>query len=154
MSPLLLWLSIALLGIPLGFIAPALAGRTSLLVGPGLLVTGIYAYIWFWMRPTRFEVDGEGMTVVWPMRRERVPRARLAGARLIDREDLRGEVGWGMRVGAGGLWGGFGWLYTQKRGVVRMYISRIDRFVWIETLDRKRPWLVTPSDPEAFVRLF
>ena len=52
---------------------------------------------------------------------------------------------------AGGLGGGFGWLWTQKRGVVRMYISRTDGLVWIERRS-ERPWLVTPEKPEAFVR--
>jgi hypothetical protein len=32
-----------------------------------------------------------------------------------------------------------------------MYISRTDRFVWIERGD-ERPWLITPEEPEAFVR--
>jgi hypothetical protein len=32
-----------------------------------------------------------------------------------------------------------------------MYISRIDRFVWIERVGG-RPWLITPDEPEAFVR--
>jgi hypothetical protein len=32
-----------------------------------------------------------------------------------------------------------------------MYISRIDRFIWIEHMD-SRPWLITPDRPEAFVR--
>jgi hypothetical protein len=56
-----------------------------------------------------------------------------------------------MRVGAGGLWGGFGWLWTQRRGIVQMYISRTDGFVWIERIG-DRPWLITPDEPEKFVR--
>ena len=56
-----------------------------------------------------------------------------------------------MRVGAGGLWGGFGWLWTQRRGIVQMYISRTDGFVWIERVG-DRPWLITPAQPSAFVR--
>jgi hypothetical protein len=71
--------------------------------------------------------------------------------RLIDRATLRREAGWGLRVGAGGLGGGFGWLWTQRRGIVQMYVSRIDGLVWIERV-HDRPWLVTPEQPEAFVR--
>jgi hypothetical protein len=70
--------------------------------------------------------------------------------RLIDRDELRRQVGWGMRVGAGGLWGGFGWLWTTRRGIVQMYVSRLDRFVWIER-GGERPWLITPDRPEMFV---
>lgn len=71
--------------------------------------------------------------------------------RVIDRDTLRREMGWAMRVGAGALFGGFECLWTTNRGLVRMYISRTDRFVWIErTTDR--PWLITPDRPEAFVQ--
>ena len=68
----------------------------------------------------------------------------------MTRADLRQEIGWGMRIGAGGLWGGFGWLWTARRGVVWMYISRLDRFVWVEQAN-ERPLLITPDRDEAFV---
>jgi hypothetical protein len=32
-----------------------------------------------------------------------------------------------------------------------MYVSRTDGYVWIER-SGKRPWLITPEQPEAFVR--
>ena len=32
-----------------------------------------------------------------------------------------------------------------------MYISRTDQFVWIERKNG-RPWLITPEEPDAFVR--
>jgi hypothetical protein len=32
-----------------------------------------------------------------------------------------------------------------------MYVTRTDRFVWIERAGG-RPWLITPEQPEAFVR--
>jgi hypothetical protein len=75
----------------------------------------------------------------------------IAEVRLIDKRALYSEIGWGMRVGAGGLWGGFGWLWTQRRGIVQMYISRTDGFVWIERVG-DRSWLITPAQPAAFVR--
>ena len=37
-------------------------------------------------------------------------------ARLIS---VLSEVRWGMRVGAGG----FGWLWTERRGIVQMYFQ-------------------------------
>ena len=39
----------------------------------------------------------------------------------------------------------------DKRGLVRMYVSRIDHFVWIER-GPAQPWLITPDHPDAFVR--
>jgi Bacterial PH domain len=32
-----------------------------------------------------------------------------------------------------------------------MFVTRTDRFVWIERT-RERPWLITPEQPDAFVR--
>ncbi len=89
--------------------------------------------------------------MIWPLKRRQLRREDISDVRLIGKRDLRREIGWGMRVGAGGLWGGFGWLWTRRRGIVQMYISCTDRFVWIER-SCKRPWLITPEQPEAFVR--
>jgi hypothetical protein len=89
--------------------------------------------------------------VIWPLKRCEIPRQDISSVRLLDGEALRREIGWGMRIGAGGLWGGFGWLWTKRRGIVQMYISRTDRFVWIER-DGGRPWVVTPEQPETFIR--
>jgi hypothetical protein len=52
-------------------------------------------------------------------------------------------------VGAGGLWGGFGLLKTERE-TFSMWISRTDRFV-IVRLRNARPLLVTPDDPDRFV---
>lgn len=49
------------------------------------------------------------------------------------------------------LWGAFGSLWTERRGIVQMYVSRVDEFVWIE-LRQARPSLITPERPEMFVR--
>jgi len=115
------------------------------------LLVAIYVWIWIWFRPTRFVVQPRGLEIVWPGRRRKIPRDDITAVRLIDRRELRREVGWAIRVGAGGLWGGFGWLWTEKRGVVRMYISRTDGLVWIERRS-DRPWLLTPEQPEDFAR--
>jgi hypothetical protein len=89
--------------------------------------------------------------VIWPLKCRHIHRESIVSARAIDRQELKREIGWGMRVGAGGIWGGFGWLWTKRRGVVQMYISRTDSFVWIERTGG-RPWLLTPEEPEEFVR--
>jgi len=54
-----------------------------------------------------------------------------------------------MRIGVGGLWGGFGWLYTSK-GLLDFYASRTDRLVLVR-LRARRPLLVTPETEERFV---
>ena len=111
----------------------------------------IYAWIWLRYRPTAFVVHPRILDVTWPLKRREIPRDDISAVRVIDRQTLRREVGRGVRVGAGGLFGGFGYLWTTNRGLVRMYVSRTDRFVWIECKG-DRPWLITPDQPDAFVR--
>jgi len=156
MSPLIRGLTIGLLVLPVIFLAAAYAfpsGRwgVSPLFAPAVFLVAIYAWIWLGFRPTRFVVKPDAIDVIWPLKRRTIARSSIAEARLVDRAELRRKVGWGARVGAGGLWGGFGWLWTQKRGIVQMYVSRTDRFVWLER-GSERAWLITPEEPEAFVR--
>ncbi|MBI5247837.1 MAG: hypothetical protein HY923_11730 [Elusimicrobia bacterium] len=119
--------------------------------GPLVFIGGIYAWIWLLFRPTSFDVGRDEIEVVWPLKRRVIARGGITSARIVDAKELKREVGWGARVGAGGLWGGFGWLWTTRRGIVQMYISRTDRFVWLER-GAERPWLITPECPEEFVR--
>jgi hypothetical protein len=149
MSPLILILTLILLAIPVVLLASVAIGK-SLLAGPALLVMAIYCWIWLRFRPSVFVVRPDVIEVAWPLKRRRIPRDDIINVRLLERGELRREVGWGVRVGAGGLWGGFGWLWTSRRGIVQMYISRTDQFVWIERKNG-RPWLITPEEPEAFV---
>jgi hypothetical protein len=44
-----------------------------------------------------------------------------------------------------------GGLWTRRRGLVLLAVSRTDRFVWVETTPDSRPWLITPQRPELFV---
>lgn len=150
MSPLIRGLTLILLAIPLAFFVAALVG-TSILVGPVVLVVAIYSWVWLRFRPTMFVVRDDVLEIIWPLKREQIERINIVGVRTIDNKELRREVGWGVRVGAGGLWGGFGWLWTQRRGIIQMCISRTHDFVWIECVNG-RPWLITPEHPEAFVR--
>jgi hypothetical protein len=150
MSPLILTLTLLLLALPLAFVAGVLLGR-RLLAGPAALIIAIYAWVWLRFRPSRFTVHQGRLQVVWPLKRRDILRTDITNVRIVDRQELKREIGWGMRIGAGGLWGGFGWLWTRRRGVVQMYVTRTDRFVWIERAGG-RPWLITPEQPEAFVR--
>jgi len=150
MSPLIWMLTLALLAIPAVFFSTAMVGR-HLLTVPALCVVVMYVWVWLRFRPTRFVVYPDRLEVRWPLKRRSIPHKDIAEVRRIDKRALHSEIGWGMRVGAGGLWGGFGWLWTQRRGIVQMYISRTDGFVWIELVG-DRPWLITPAQPAAFVR--
>ncbi len=150
MSPLILSLTLLLLVLPPAFLVGAVFGRQSLAI-PAVFLIALYAWVWFRFRPSQFTVHEGGLQVIWPLKCRNIPRETIASVRVIDRRELKREIGWGMRVGAGGLWGAFGWLWTQRRGVIQMYVTRTDCFVWIERTDG-RPWLITPEEPEEFVR--
>jgi hypothetical protein len=150
MSPVILIVTLVLLALPVISLIAALAGA-RFHIAPGLLVITIYVWIWLRFRPTRFIVQERSLEVIWPLKHREISRTSISSVRLLDRDTLRKEIGWGMRAGAGGLWGGFGWLWTKRRGIVQMYVSRTDGFVWIERKSG-RPWLITPERPDNFVR--
>lgn len=151
MSPVIRWITVALFALPPVLFASAVLGQ-RLLALPALFVTAVFAWIWLRFRPTAFIVHPDRLEVVWPLKARQLSRAEISSVRTMEREELRKEIGWGLRVGAGGLWGGFGWLWTKRRGIVQMYVSRIDCFVWIEVRNG-RSWLITPEEPEEFVRV-
>jgi Bacterial PH domain len=149
MCPFLRRLTLAVTVLPLAFAIAAVFG-VPLLWAPALSLLLIYLWVWTRFRPTAFVIHPHALEIIWPLKRRQIRRDQISGAHLIDGEELRRQVGRGMRVGAGGLWGGFGWLWTSRRGIVQMYVSRLDRFVWIER-GSERPWLITPERPELFV---
>ncbi len=149
MSPAILLMTLVALAAPVVFTALSLVTNRWFAV-PAMCAAAIYTWIWVRFRPAIFVVDEAGIEVIWPLKRRTIPRESITSATLIDRREMRSKLGWGMRVGAGGVWGGFGWVWTTRRGIVQMYISRLDGFVWIET--SARPWLITPEQPEEFVR--
>lgn len=150
MSPLVLVLTLGLLALPFVFLAHAALDKSPLLI-PGLLLVALYAWVWLRFRPSCFVVRPGAIDVIWPLKHRQIPRDDISNIRVIHKAEFRREAGWGVRVGVGGLWGGFGWLWTQRRGIVQMYVSRTDGLVWIERVS-DRPWLITPEEPEAFVR--
>lgn len=151
MGPLIRGITIVVLALPVGLALVATASGARPLGGVALVVAALYGWVWTRFRPTAFVVHPHALEVVWPLKRVEIGRHEIVAVRLIDRTELEREVGWGLRVGAGGLWGAFGWLWTARRGIVQMYVSRLDGFVWIERR-AERPWLITPDDPDAFVR--
>jgi hypothetical protein len=123
--------------------------RTAVL-GTFAFVVVVYASVYFVFRPTRFEVDeANGLRIVWPVRARRIAKANVVEARRVSSAAFRTEYGYGMRIGAGGLWGGFGLLKT-KSATFSMWISRTDDFVIVRLKDG-RPLLLTPEEPAAFV---
>jgi len=150
MSPAIRALTLVLLALPLALLVGARLEQPFLAV-PAALLAAIYAWIWLRFRPSEFVVDPTVLRIVWLLKRREIRREDIASVRVLDKAQLKQEIGWGLRIGAGGLWGGFGWLWTKRRGIVQMYVSRTDGFVWIER-GRGRPWLITPERPDSFAR--
>jgi hypothetical protein len=151
MSRAIAILTVVLWGVPALFLGLAGAGAAPLFLGGvGCLVAGVYGAVWIWWRPSRFVLRSAGLEVEFPGRRAEIPAHDITGARLLGADEFRREFGRALRVGAGGLWGGFGWLWTQRGGWVEFYVSRTDGFVLVERRSGT-PLLVTPEDPEGLV---
>lgn len=156
MSGLIFWLTLVVLPLPLVFlfigsgVGGALGLGTDLLLLPGALIALVYATVWFYMRPSYFQVAPDALTVVWPMRRFTIPRSEILSVERLSGAEFREQYGFGYRIGAGGLWGGFG-LFKCSQETFRFYISRQDDYVIVRSRV-ERPLLITPADPDHFVR--
>lgn len=150
MNTMIRIITLGLLALPVLFVLSAVFGR-ALLIAPTILLVAIYSWVWLRFRPTQFVVHQDVLEVIWPLKRRQISRDSISDVRIVNCRDLKTLVGWGIRVGAGGLWGGFGWLWTQRRGVVQMYISRINDLVWIDR-SAGRPWFISPERPQEFVQ--
>lgn len=142
-------LTTVLLLLPVGFVVGAATVSPSFLLVAGL-VPPIYALVWLVYRPGSFVITNGTLEAVFPVRRLVIERHSVLSARVVDRGEIKQLLGAAVRIGAGGLWGGFGLLWTKHRGLVQMYISRSDELVWIER-GAERCWLISPSDPHRFV---
>ncbi len=154
MSRSILVLTAALLAIPVLFVGVGLGAgppQRALFLVVGSATAALYGAVWIWWRPSRFEVSGAGLRICFPGRARLVPASDLAAARTLTGRAFRDEYGLALRIGVGGLWGGFGWLWTRRRGLVEFYVSRLDGFVLLERR-KGRPILFTPVDPEEVAR--
>lgn len=154
MSPLLRAFTWAMFLVPLVFFGiEALVSPyvVAVFVAVALPVMAlVYGSVWLVWRPTSFEVDGASLRICWPIRSRTIDRTTIRDVRFVSGAEFRREYGWGLRIGAGGLWGGFGLLKT-RRETFSMWISRLDGFVLVR-LRGARTLLLTPASPEELVR--
>ena len=151
MSGGILVLTVLLLAMPVGLLFAAAWTGSPIALVPAGLFSLIHLLVWLYFRPTRFELTQDALRIVWPVRRLTVPFSGVTGVERLTRQEFRARYGWGMRVGAGGLWGGFGLIVTRK-GTLRFYISRLDGHVLVHNRTT-RALLITPSDPEVFAQI-
>ena len=118
--------------------------------GVGAIVGLLYTWIWFYWRPSQFRLDTAHLHIEFPRRQLVVELSEVAAVQVYDaHQDFVNDWGPGVRIGAGGLWGAFGWLKTSK-GLLQMYITRNEQLVVIEFTGRK-PLLITPDQAQDFV---
>lgn len=150
MSPLFTGLTVALWLLPLFFGLFALWNRS---VGAGItfiFLLSLYGVVWLFFRPSQFVISANNLEIQFPLWRRKIPINDILSVHIDDRRDFEREFGWAMRVGVGGLWGGFGWLWTQHQGWIEFYISRSDRLIIINRLTGKT-LVITPSNSSLFV---
>ena len=131
---------------------------TLMLPGPQKLMFGacalflfvIYAWIWFYARPESFRLESTALVIEFPRREMALDLSGVQQVHLYNNySDFIAQWGFGIRIGAGGLFGSFGWLKTAK-GTLQMYLSRSEDLVVMEFQDR-RPLLFTPERAQDFV---
>ena len=135
---------------------PVVLVYTGITIHNGFLLLAVFfilliAGVWLWMRPTHYEVTGRTLTIVWPLRRHVVLRSSIHRIRILDKTEIKKELGFAMRIGVGGLFGGFGLLWTRRRGLVRFYITRLDFFIMIDRRN-DRPLLITVDNPQRMLK--
>ena len=142
---------VLMLGMAIGFVAfdtrlypgPS-AFRWSLLLGP-VIVALVIPGVWV-LAPRDYTIEGGELTVNRPLFPVRIP---LASIRDVTRVDRR-QAGAFLKVsGAAGLFGHYGRFYSRPLGTFRLYATRRDHLVVIDT-DSGR-FVVTPAMPERFV---
>lgn len=154
MSPLIFSLTIALWCLPVVFVLWAVFTEGSIQVTAivtVLFLLLVYGSVWVGFRPSRFLLTPDQLIIRFPARQRSFPLADLGEAEILSEANFRQEFGWAMRIGAGGLWGGFGWLQTSKKGMLEFYTSRSDGLVWIKR-QSGNDLLLTPQEPERFIQ--
>jgi hypothetical protein len=150
LSPALKIITGLLCALPLLFIILAITLQLPVfwLTAAGLGI--LYALVWQWCRPTAFVITPEHLSITFPRWQRRIPLSTIVDVRRVDMATFAQEYGFALRVGVGGLWGGFGWLWTTRKGWVEFYISRQDRFTLV-LRNTGLPLLISPEPGAEFV---
>lgn len=146
-------LSGIVLAIPIIFTVIALGDPRLRVVFLGTAVMIVVAAfgVWVFYKPTALLVDDTTLTIQFPMRAIEVARDEIASARVLPRARFRETLGFALRVGIGGLFGVFGYLWSNKLGWVTIYATTTDNWVLIERRNAG-PLILSPKDAEGLAR--
>ena len=145
-------ITIGVLLLPLIFGGWAIFSRDLLPVIFALLIIAIYAVVWFWCRPSRFLLRSDSLEILFPRWQRKILLTDISEVEAIDHQTFCDRFGTVIRIGVGGLWGGFGWLWTSKQGLIEFYISQLDNLVLIQRFTGKS-LLITPENPTEFCEI-
>lgn len=120
-------------------------------LGSAVMVAVAALGVWVFYKPTRVVVDDDELEIQFPMRTIAVSRAEISGARVLARSQFRETLGFALRVGVGGLFGVFGFLWSNKLGWVTIYVTSTDNWVLIQRRGAG-PLILTPKDADGLVR--
>jgi hypothetical protein len=120
------------------------AFRWGLLIGPAIVAIVIPG-AWV-LAPRGYTIGGGELTVNRPIFPVRIPLATIRGVTLVDRKQAGAFV---KVAGAAGLFGHYGRFYSSALGAFRLYATRRDQLVVVDT-DAGR-FVLTPATPERFV---
>ncbi len=137
--------------LPVLFVSLSFVGTIRpVMLGTTLFLVFLYISVWVWWRPGHFSLGEGELRLHFPLRSIAVPLAQIEDCELWESADLKSRYGNTYRVGAGGLWGGFGWLRSSSKEWIEFYISRQSGYVHI-----RRPGmnalLITPERAPEFV---
>lgn len=151
MSPLIRGLTIAVLSLPIVLLGMAFVLQNVRLAGIAALLALLYAGVWLGCRPVYFRVTDRHLVIVFPVWQRVIPLATITQTQLLNLDQFQQRCGHlALRVGVAGLWGGFGWLWTNKAGWLEFYVSRADQMVLVERSGHL-PVLITPQSPDHFI---
>lgn len=95
--------------------------------------------------PRRYSVGPEGVRIHRPLRPLLIPRESIRRARRGEKKLLRGWPVWGFA----GLLGAVGHFYSRRLGFYRVYATNNEDVVLLEA---DRPYVLSPGEPEEFLR--
>ena len=152
MCPLIRGITFFLLLLPLLLGGIAFQFNLPMLAIVALLLIVLYGAVWLGCRPIGFTLTPQAFVIIFPLWRRRIPRSDIADIHQIDGKQFQRQFGWAVRIGVGGLWGGFGWLWTSRKGLVEFYISQLSEFILIKR-HAHHAILLTPTQPKQLISM-
>ena len=152
MCPLIRGITFSLLLLPLLLGGIAVNINLPILAIVALLLIALYGVIWLGCRPSGFRLTPKAFIIIFPLWRRRIPLSDIADISQIDARQFQRQFGWAVRIGVGGLWGCFGWLWSFRKGWIELYISQLSEFILIKRY-ASNAILITPNHCKQFISM-